>query len=106
LDILKLDPCKFPERVLRSLFTDDADENFIREVMEPQRLAAFDRITQLITQMEQVKSEHQIKAQEVIRDMGRCPMNYEWLEQQDGYRCAGGSHFLTHAEVNERFPLN
>lgn len=67
--------------------------------MEPQRLAAFDRITQLITQMEQVKSEHEIKAQKVIRSMGRCPMNYEWLKQQHGYRCAGGSHFLTNAEA-------
>ncbi|KAF5346141.1 hypothetical protein D9758_009985 [Tetrapyrgos nigripes] len=42
------------------------------------------------------------KVQKKLREMGVCPRGYQWIKQSYGYRCAGGSHFVTHAELSQR----
>ncbi|KAH8810584.1 P-loop containing nucleoside triphosphate hydrolase protein [Xylogone sp. PMI_703] len=37
--------------------------------------------------------------QKKIRDMGICPAGFRWFKEGEGYRCGGGSHFLTNAEL-------
>ncbi|KXT02382.1 hypothetical protein AC578_230 [Pseudocercospora eumusae] len=41
------------------------------------------------------------KAQEALARSGRCPAGYQWIQQSGGYRCAGGSHWLGDAEVDD-----
>jgi hypothetical protein len=43
----------------------------------------------------QVRVQPQREVERTIPKLGRCPMDFEWLEVQGGYRCAGGSHFCT-----------
>jgi replication-associated recombination protein RarA len=31
--------------------------------------------------------------------MGKCPVGFEWIKQADGYRCAGGSHFISKTQM-------
>ncbi|KAK4163750.1 putative AAA family ATPase [Cladorrhinum sp. PSN259] len=45
------------------------------------------------------KKEEAIKKK--LMAMGRCPVGYHWIAQGDGYRCAGGSHFLSRGEVGK-----
>ncbi|KAI1807173.1 P-loop containing nucleoside triphosphate hydrolase protein [Daldinia bambusicola] len=37
--------------------------------------------------------------QEKLMRMGRCPVGYEWIPQGNGYRCAGGSHFMSNGQL-------
>ncbi|PGH26481.1 hypothetical protein AJ80_01795 [Polytolypa hystricis UAMH7299] len=34
--------------------------------------------------------------------MGACPMGYQWIKQATGYRCAGGSHFMSDAQLAQK----
>lgn len=37
--------------------------------------------------------------QETLRQMGRCCMGYKWRKEGAGYRCEGGSHWVSDAEL-------
>ena len=37
--------------------------------------------------------------QEKLRSMGRCCMGYKWHREGTGYRCAGGSHYVTDEQL-------
>ncbi|KAJ5150850.1 uncharacterized protein N7482_010102 [Penicillium canariense] len=37
--------------------------------------------------------------QNKLRTMGVCPVGYRWIKQSGGYRCAGGSHYVSDAQL-------
>ena len=39
------------------------------------------------------------KVQRRLKELGPCPAGYMWIKQSVGYRCAGGSHFLSDAQL-------
>ena len=39
------------------------------------------------------------KAQRKLKELGPCPAGYMWIKQSVGYRCAGGSHFLSDSQL-------
>jgi hypothetical protein len=43
------------------------------------------------------KEEQRVQAK--IREMGVCVAGFRWIKQASGYRCAGGYHFLSNAEL-------
>ncbi|KAL7931989.1 P-loop containing nucleoside triphosphate hydrolase protein [Trichoderma chlorosporum] len=42
------------------------------------------------------------KIQNALQAMGRCEAGYCWTKQEGGYRCEGGSHFVSDKELSER----
>ena len=45
------------------------------------------------------KRQQELAVQKKIRDMGVCPVGYTWVKMSGGYRCAGGSHFLSNSQL-------
>ncbi|KDO32888.1 hypothetical protein SPRG_02579 [Saprolegnia parasitica CBS 223.65] len=49
------------------------------------------------------KLKEEAEVQERIRRLCKCPMGFEWFQLSGGWRCGGGSHFVTDAELNAKF---
>ncbi|EHK96147.1 putative protein CbxX, chromosomal [Glarea lozoyensis 74030] len=48
---------------------------------------------------EEARRKKEAEMKEKLALMGRCPVGYEWIKQAGGYRCAGGSHFLSNGQL-------
>ncbi|OTA58433.1 P-loop containing nucleoside triphosphate hydrolase protein [Hypoxylon sp. EC38] len=46
---------------------------------------------------ERARKEKEVQAK--LKRMGVCPMGFEWIPQGGGYRCAGGSHFMSNGQL-------
>ena len=55
-------------------------------------------LQELIEEEKQRKKKAEIKAR--LEKSGRCPMGYAWIPQENGWRCAGGSHFVSTLEIS------
>lgn len=51
------------------------------------------------------EEEHRKKqeaAKKKLEAQGLCPVGYTWIRQASGYRCAGGSHFVSDAQLSDK----
>jgi hypothetical protein len=71
----------------------------VKTVLQQQRGAVLEKIKISIKAAEKAKSEEEAKIQFKIKQLGRCPMGFEWLKEGGGWRCAGGSHFCSDQEI-------
>ena len=44
--------------------------------------------------MQSIKQKREKAVQEKLRNLGVCCQGYPWFKQAEGYRCAGGSHYI------------
>ena len=56
------------------------------------------RLKKLMEERQRAQQQEQ-KAQERLRQMGVCPAGFRWIKQSGGYRCGGGSHFVTDTQL-------
>ncbi|TYZ68458.1 hypothetical protein PybrP1_004317 [[Pythium] brassicae (nom. inval.)] len=49
------------------------------------------------------KLDEFVTAQKKLQRIGKCPMGFAWLQVGGGWRCAGGSHFVSDAELQRNF---
>ena len=49
--------------------------------------------------VEEERREKEAEAKKKLHLLGRCPVGYEWIRQGRGWRCAGGSHFLSESDM-------
>ena len=45
------------------------------------------------------QQREEAKVQIKLREMGVCVAGYRWIKQESGYRCAGGSHFVSNGQL-------
>ena len=48
---------------------------------------------------EERQRQEEAQVQTKIRQMGLCVAGFRWIKQATGYRCAGGSHFISNAAL-------
>ncbi|GAX74368.1 hypothetical protein CEUSTIGMA_g1817.t1 [Chlamydomonas eustigma] len=78
-----------------------SDKGLVIQALDQQRPAFLSKIELLIKAREKEAEEAEIKIQQKIKQMGVCPMGYSWLKQGHGWRCAGGSHYLSDAQLKD-----
>lgn len=54
-------------------------------------------VKRLLEEEARRKKEAELKLK--LAMMGKCPMGFEWIKQSSGYRCAGGSHFMSNEDL-------
>lgn len=62
------------------------------------REEADERLRRARAQAEQARKE-EARVQAKLRDLGQCEAGFRWIKQDGGYRCAGGAHFVTDAQL-------
>ena len=73
----------------------------IDAALNKQKDPLLSKIKQLIKERSRLKTETEIKVQEALKHIGKCCMGFDWLKINDGYQCAGGSHFCSDAEIDQ-----
>jgi hypothetical protein len=48
---------------------------------------------------ERERKEREARAQQKLRELGVCPVGYQWIKMGPMYRCAGGSHFIAESQL-------
>lgn len=54
-------------------------------------------------QKEKEKERKRLATIRRLQIIGRCPAGFEWYQQGCGWRCGGGSHFVSDEELRKRF---
>lgn len=59
---------------------------------------ARERILKELIEEEERKQERE-KQLRKAEELGRCPAGWHWIKEAEGYRCAGGSHFVSNEQI-------
>lgn len=71
----------------------------LREVAAKRaRDEAEDRVRRARAEVERARKE-EARVQAKLREIGVCVAGFRWIKQAGGYRCAGGTHFVTDGEL-------
>lgn len=52
-----------------------------------------------IRELEKKRRQQEAQVQQKLRAMGVCVAGYQWQKTSNGWRCAGGSHFISDAQL-------
>uniref|UniRef100_A0A8H7N5S2 AAA+ ATPase domain-containing protein n=1 Tax=Bionectria ochroleuca TaxID=29856 RepID=A0A8H7N5S2_BIOOC len=79
----------------------EAEAKF-RKLKKEQKTCSDERREEIIRQVVQEEEKRRKIAAEKARieRMGCCPVGFAWIKQENGYRCAGGSHFISQDCLN------
>ena len=75
------------------------EEARLRHELERRALEAEMEILQRKRQEEEERRRKEREAQKKLRDMGVCCAGFRWIKQATGYRCAGGSHYVSNDQL-------
>ncbi|OAA59143.1 CbxX/CfqX [Niveomyces insectorum RCEF 264] len=90
------------EQLQRDRRAAEARDAAYRQMKADLNNASEARREQIVTQLieEEKRRAEEAARQARLQEMGRCPVGYAWIKQSQGWRCAGGSHYLDDAAVD------
>ncbi|KAL8734543.1 MAG: hypothetical protein Q9166_001443 [cf. Caloplaca sp. 2 TL-2023] len=96
------------ETLAKQQAKDQAERQELKRRHEQARLAehrARIEREQMLAELERVRvqqarrRDREVKAQKKLHDMGVCVAGFRWIKQPSGYRCAGGSHYVSDQQL-------
>ncbi|KAF7863083.1 hypothetical protein EAF04_007166 [Stromatinia cepivora] len=75
------------------------EEARLRELKAKAERERVEKERERIRLQEEQRRRKEAQAQAKLRKIGVCVMGYQWIKQAGGYRCAGGSHFVTDGQL-------
>lgn len=91
------------EQLCRDALEEQRQETELQALKKKQKCASDADRALIVKQIleEEERREREQANREKLMKMGACPMGYRWIKQQGGYRCAGGSHWMSNDHVDE-----
>ena len=71
----------------------------IKSMLQKQRPGVLVKVTTAIAEEKKKKTEEEKKIQENVQAIGKCPMGFTWHKEGAGWRCGGGSHFVSDYDI-------
>ncbi|KAL4903296.1 hypothetical protein BDW74DRAFT_54178 [Aspergillus multicolor] len=71
-----------------------------RRLEELKRRAELERLRRQREAEEKARRKEQ-QVQQKLQRMGRCVAGFQWIKQATGYRCAGGTHFVSNEALGD-----
>ncbi|KAK6852240.1 hypothetical protein PG995_012365 [Apiospora arundinis] len=92
------------EQLQRDKRAEQEREDEYQRLLEAKKRATADAdrekiVLRLLEEERRRKEEEAFKQK--LKQMGVCPAGFSWIKQDSGYRCAGGSHFVSEAAMRK-----
>jgi len=94
---------ELPSHFLEQLEALDLSHGIEKGLMTEEKKAAIKELIKKTNEANGVTTEHEVGIQKKLQKVGKCIAGFEWLKVKGGYRCAGGSHFVSDAKL-KAFP--
>jgi hypothetical protein len=85
------------EELVRQEAIRRAEEAYEAKLLDQQR-----RMEEAQTRI-RAEEEKRRRIQEKLRQISPCPAGFNWFQCGGGWRCGGGSHFVSNAELERQF---
>lgn len=90
------DEAKSKLEKLKSEGESDGDEEELKKYEEMIRNLVKEQMVQ------EEKKLQEEAAQKKLMELGLCPQGFRWIKQDNGYRCAGGSHYMSNEALSSQ----
>ncbi|KAL9110261.1 MAG: hypothetical protein Q9227_005168 [Pyrenula ochraceoflavens] len=96
------------EETKKNIQRNDDEDDEERRRREEERLKRIKQMREMQEQLERLRQEKERQqeerrkeelAQTRLRNMGVCVAGYRWIKSAGGYRCAGGSHWVSDGQL-------
>lgn len=84
--------------VIQGLLVKEEEERRRHEEERRRQEALREQILKQLQEKEE-RRKQQAAMKQKLAATGLCPMGYRWIAQSGGYRCAGGSHFVSDGQL-------
>ncbi|KAK7703636.1 hypothetical protein SLS64_008949 [Diaporthe eres] len=91
------------EQLQKDKQAEEQREQEYNDLLKAQRTAsdaAREAIVKKLLEEEERRRKEE-EARKKLETMGVCPVGYPWIKQEGGYRCGGGSHYMSDAAVGK-----
>lgn len=90
-------PENLMEIVLRKVKTKNPGK--VKGMLSKQRPGVLAKVDRALAEEQKQKTEEERKTMSRVQAIGKCPMGFDWHKEGGGWRCGGGSHYVSDLEL-------